>query len=90
MNYSRPYPIVLLAAALGLPCGCGPEPPATIGPADASSDPDQVRAADFSILYLGNSHTASHNLPGLIADMIRFRHPDKKVFAQPVAAADKR
>src|SRR5947209_19725391 len=67
--------------------GCGPEPPPAVGPADAKSDPDQVRSADFSVLYVGNSHTGSHNLPALIAEMIRYRHPDKTVYSHAVSVA---
>jgi len=44
------------------------------------SDVEQVRAADYSILFVGNSHTMMHDMPGLVGKMIRFRHPDKKVY----------
>jgi hypothetical protein len=46
------------------------------------SDPEQVRAADYSILFVGNSHTGSHDIPGLVAKMIRHRHPDKTVLTR--------
>jgi hypothetical protein len=44
------------------------------------SDPDKVRAADYSVLFVGNSHTTFHGLPDLVGEMIRFRHPDKTVY----------
>jgi hypothetical protein len=41
---------------------------------------DTLRDADFSVLFVGNSHTMMHDMPDLVARMIRFRHPDKKVY----------
>lgn len=73
----------LFAVALALICGCRPGQPATPGLADARSDPDRVRSADFSILYVGNSDTGLHNLPGLIADMIRYLQAALKVGMSP-------
>jgi hypothetical protein len=78
--------LVPLGAALGLLCGCGPDPPPA-GLSDTRSDPDKVRSADVSILRIVNSHTGSHNLPALIADMIRYRHPAKTVYSHQVPVA---
>lgn len=44
------------------------------------SDPAKVRAADYSILFIGNSHTTLHDIPGLVARMIEHTHPGKKVY----------
>jgi hypothetical protein len=49
------------------------------------SDRKKVRAADVSILFVGNSHTMFHDLPNLVCSMIRFRCPDKKVFSHVVS-----
>ena len=46
---------------------------------EAQSDLEEVRSADVSILFVGNSHTSNYDLPGLISKMIRFRHPKKTV-----------
>lgn len=80
----------------GAACGCGPNgcstatappppPPAVIGigiGGTGPSDPEQVKAADYSILFVGNSHTFMHDIPGLVANMIRHRHPDKTVLTR--------
>lgn len=71
---------VLLALVTG--CASGQPPPAR--PAVPRSDPDKVRAADVSVLFVGNSHTAMHDLPGLVGDMIRFRHPARTVYSHVV------
>src|SRR4051812_42470972 len=66
--------IAWVAAAMFL-AGCGSE--RTICPAPATPpDAEAVRTADYSILFVGNSHTSGHNLPELVCAMIRFRHPD--------------
>src|SRR5437868_7110941 len=67
-------------------CGSGEQPPPA--PArGAASDAEKVRAADVSILFVGNSHTAGHDLPNLVCRMIRFRHPEKAVYAHVVGVA---
>jgi hypothetical protein len=74
---------------LPLLAGCGSGQPAGAGPPGAPpaarSDPEKVRAADVSILFVGNSHTSSHDLPNLVCEMIRFRHPAKAVYSYTVA-----
>jgi hypothetical protein len=73
--------------------GCGSPPPTPPGTAPqaprtitlgAQSDSEKVRAADVSILFVGNSHTMSHDLPNLVCEMIRFRHPEKSAYAHIV------
>ena len=49
----------------------------TMGATPGPSDPARVRAADYSILFVGNSHTALENLPNLVADMVRALKPGK-------------
>ncbi len=72
----------------GAACGCGPNGCSTSPPAgvvisgQGLSDPVQVKAADYSILFVGNSHTTAHDIPGLVAKMIRHRHPDKTVLTR--------
>ena len=45
-------------------------------------DPRRIRLAattDISLLFMGNSHTASNNLTGMVADMVRAGQPGKTV-----------
>lgn len=78
----RRLALLVLCGAL---CGCGPNgcstPPSIVTGADPS-DSEQVKAADYSILFVGNSHTHAHDIPGLVAKMIRHRHPDKTVLTR--------
>lgn len=77
----RPLPIL---AAITLAAGCGPDPiPAPVSP-NSRSDPEQVRAADMSILFVGNSHTTFHDVPHLVADLVRTRRPGKKVITHVI------
>ncbi len=48
--------------------------------ADQKRETERVTQADYSILFVGNSHTEAHNLTGTICDMIRFVKPDKSVY----------
>src|SRR5262249_43317369 len=67
--------------------GCGgdrPAQPARPSLPERKSDLEQVRSADVSILFVGNSHTMMHDLPSLVCKMIRLRHPEKKVYAHVV------
>src|SRR4051794_5056399 len=73
------------------PSGPGQAPaagPVTLGvgagTAGGASDAGQGRSADVSILSVGNSHTAAHDLPALVCGMIRFRRPEKTVYAHHV------
>src|SRR5262245_33871791 len=78
---------IVFATTLALVVGCGSGRPPVSGPpkshagtADGKSDPEQVRRADVSVLYVGNSHTRMHDLPDLVGDMIRYRHPERTVY----------
>jgi hypothetical protein len=42
-------------------------------------DADTIRAADVSVLFIGNSHTFMHNMPSLVGAMIRFQQPQRTV-----------
>jgi hypothetical protein len=88
------FGLVALCVALPLAAGCGRDRT----PADAPdavpavvfggrSDAEKVRAADVSILFVGNSHTSSHGLPNLVCEMIRFRHPQKTTYAHVVSVS---
>src|SRR4051812_44458697 len=57
-------PLLLLA-------GCANRPPTAPG---GQPDPESVRAADYSVLFVGNSHTTGHDLPTLVCKLIQFRH----------------
>lgn len=69
--------------ACALLAGCGKQPTAQTDDRSrvltAASDPDQVRAADVSILFVGNSHTHFNDLTDTVAAMIRHRRPGKTV-----------
>ena len=73
----------------GLACGCGgnSSPPAAVWSGGTAPDPETVRTADYSILFVGNSHTAMHDVPGVVAGMIRFRHPEKIVVTHTLGCA---
>lgn len=69
---------LLLTALLAFATACGggggssassvePPPPPASGP------------ADLALLFMGNSHTASHDLPGTVAAMVRAARPGKTV-----------
>lgn len=60
---------------------------ARVGSADGKSDLKKVRTAEFSVLFVGNSHTQMHDLPKLVADMIRFRYPGKSVYSHVVGVS---
>jgi hypothetical protein len=81
----RVGPLVPLVLLAGVVVGCG-VPPAPVAPASTNrlSDPDKVRAADVSVLFVGNSHTNSHDLPGLVADLLRSRRPERTVYTHVV------
>lgn len=43
--------------------------------------------ADRAILWVGNSHTQSHDLPDLVASLIRYLKPDEKIVHRVIAVA---
>lgn len=84
-SHRRP---VWLGTVLALLAGCGgqSELPPAAGLVGTSSDADKVRAADVSILFVGNSHTSLHDVPGLVADLIRHHRPGQTVYTHTVMA----
>src|SRR4051812_10958911 len=86
MMWSRCQPVVF-GIILALVAGCGSGQRAGVGSPDGKSDPDRVRSADVSVLFVGNSHTSFHELPKLVGEMIRFRHPEKTVYSHVVGVA---
>src|SRR5262245_43452793 len=75
-----------LTVILLLGCSRDESPPGGQNPPRREAKPtlDQVRAADVSILFIGNSHSTVGDLPGLVPEMIRFRHPNKTVVSHHV------
>jgi hypothetical protein len=63
--------------------GNGPAPimAVGVGPTTDRSDLEKVRSADFSVLFVGNSHTYMHDLPGLVGKMIQHLHPGSTVYS---------
>src|SRR5262245_29514059 len=97
--FVRPQTISLAAFAVLL-FGCSKPEPTRAGadpglpliglPVDQSarlSDAEKVREADYSILFVGNSHTSFHELPKVVCNMIQFRQPDKKAYAHVIGVA---
>jgi hypothetical protein len=60
--------------------GCDSAKPSVAPPVDGRSDLDRVRAADDSVLFVGNSHTTHHDLPNLVAELIRHARPGRTVY----------
>jgi hypothetical protein len=75
-----PTAVIAMSLCVG---GCGDPPAAQVpGPVVAStSDVDQVRAADVSILFVGNSHTGNFDIPGLVCDLVRALQPGKTTYS---------
>jgi hypothetical protein len=42
-----------------------------VGQLSVKSDPEKVHSADVSMVFVGNSHTGTHDLPGLIGEVAR-------------------
>jgi hypothetical protein len=80
----------ILCLVLLLICGCDNSMSARANRGDqnkAASDGSPTsltdsRPADIGILFVGNSHTSMHDLPGIVCDMIRFANPGKSVASQ--------
>lgn len=69
---------------IALTAGCGTPPPPVYVSTGGASDAERVRSADVSILFVGNSHTSFHDLPTLVGELIRFRHPEKVVYSHVI------
>jgi hypothetical protein len=68
---------LLLAGLIALAaCGGGGGGPDASPPPPPPSNPG---VADLSLLFMGNSHTASHDLPNTVAAMVRAARPGRTV-----------
>jgi hypothetical protein len=67
------FALLFLAAA----CGGGGSPGATTPP----PPPPPAAAAQVSLLFMGNSHTAFHDVPGMVAALVRGVRPGRSVEA---------
>lgn len=74
----------IVAVAVLFLVGCGGAKVPTPTTRGGASDAAAVRAADMSVLFVGNSHTGMHDLPTLVCDMVRFLHPMKTTHAHYV------
>jgi hypothetical protein len=52
------------------------------GSSAASQDPPTPGPADLNLLFMGNSHTSYHDLPGMVAAMVRAARPGRTVRAE--------
>jgi hypothetical protein len=70
------WPAWATAALLALAPGCG-------GGGDAASVPGPVSPAkaDIALLFYGNSHTRTNDIPGLVASLVRAVRPGRSVEA---------
>jgi hypothetical protein len=67
-----------VTAALLLLAACGGDG----APSDAAVTPPlALPAADVALLFMGNSHTAVNDVPGMVASIVRAARPDKTVAA---------
>jgi hypothetical protein len=69
--------------------GCAEKAPPAADPGGGGNpfDAEKLRTADYSCLFIGNSHTHFHDLPGLVGRMIQFRHPGKTVYMQAMGVS---
>jgi hypothetical protein len=69
--------VLLCAVALAATLGCSGG-----GSSSGTSDPPPSTTFDITLLFMGNSHTAFHNLPEMVAAMVRAARPGRSVFQQ--------
>lgn len=75
-----PHPSLAALLLLLALTGCGSRDTSSVGGRlEGTLDPDKVRAADVSILFVGNSHTSLHDLPDIVSGMIRHQQAGKTV-----------
>lgn len=48
------------------------------------SDMGRVESSDFSVLFVGNSHTARHEIPGTVGKMLRYLLPSHSFYVHCV------
>jgi hypothetical protein len=77
----------VFAFVLVVAVGCGEPTRVPVSSTGGLSDLDKVRSAEVSILFVGNSHTSSHDVPGLVCKMTQFRHSDKVVYSHYIPVA---
>src|SRR3954468_22331375 len=79
----------LLAVVLSAAAGCGEAPPtitaSTAGQPPRTAPLPDLPPHDISIMFGGNSQTYYNNLPGTVARMMEFRHPEKKVVTNTIS-----
>lgn len=56
-------------------------------PSSASIKPESSAPSSLSLLFIGNSHTAGHDLPNLVRRMIEFRRPGENVLVAYIPVA---
>ncbi len=91
----RAFLSALLAALIAVLSACGggggggtpatPTPPPAEPPVASPppvNSPPPASPTDVALLFFGNSHTAYHDVPGLVAAMLRQARPDRSVLAQ--------
>jgi hypothetical protein len=66
--------LLLLAGALA---GCG----GADGGSGTAAPPPSPGLADFTLLFMGNSHTGNHDVPAMVAAMVRAARPGRTVYA---------
>jgi hypothetical protein len=67
----------LLLLVLVASCGGGGSSPST----HPAPNPPAVAAAQVTLLFMGNSHTALHDVPGMVAALVRGARPGRTVEA---------
>lgn len=55
--------------------------------AEGRSDASRARAANMRILFIGNSHTMSHDMPNLICRMVAHLKPDARIYGHSIGVA---
>lgn len=71
--------------------GCNRTPPPPPAPPietthmlDEKASDETLRQFDYRVLFVGNSHTAMHNLPNLVCRMIEHQHPGRTARAMHI------